>query len=125
MRLSVASALAWPERLVLEDDEELAVPPLSEWSFEFFEPDMERFPCLSLALEAGRRGGAYPPLLVGADFCAVVAFLERRIPFTDISNIIECTMESYSGGVLSSLKETIELIRTGERITQEICDHGS
>ena len=62
MRLPVASALAWPERLVLEDDEELAVPPLSEWSFEFFEPDMERFPCLSLALEAGRLGGAYPPL---------------------------------------------------------------
>lgn len=124
MRLPVASALAWPERLVLEDDEELAVPPLSEWSLEFFKPDVERFPCLSLALEAGRRGGAYPPLLIGADFCAVVAFLERRIPFTDISNIIERTMESYSGGAPSSLEEAIELIRTGERIAQEVCDHG-
>ena len=120
MRLPAAAALAWPQRLELEDGE-FGIPPLSEWALDFYEPDTERFPCFALAKEAARMGGAYPPILIGADEFAVKAFLERRIPFTGISNIIEHVLESYSGSSPSSSEDAIELISWGERRAEEIC----
>ena len=120
MRLPAAAALAWPERLNL-CDEEFGIPPLEEWALDFYEPDTERFPCFALALEAGRRGGAYPPLLIGADSFAVNAFLERRITFAGISNIIERVLEGYSGSSPSSAEDAIDLISSGERKAEEIC----
>ena len=74
------------------------------------------FPDISTAkAERGRANAAKGSQLVEAIFF---------FTFLDISNIIERTMESYSGGAPSSLEEAIELIRTGERIAQEVCDHG-
>lgn len=120
MRLPAAAALAWPMRLDL-DDAEFGIPPLSDWALDFYEPDTERFPCFALAKEAGRMGGAYPALLIGADEFAVKAFLERRIPFAGISNIIERVLAGYSGSVPSSAEDAIELISLGEHKAEEIC----
>ncbi len=120
MRLPAAAALAWPERLPLTDSG-FETLPLPLWSLEFFEPDAERFPCLALAIEAGRRGGAYPPLLIGADDFAVNAFLERRISFLSIPTIIERTLETYAGGAPRTLQDAIELIATGARMAEETC----
>ncbi|MDR0764609.1 MAG: 1-deoxy-D-xylulose-5-phosphate reductoisomerase [Synergistaceae bacterium] len=121
MRISSAAALAWPDRLPLGGMEEFAAPECENWSMEFFAPDETRFPCLSIAREAGRRGGPYPPLLVGADEAAVSAFLDGRIPFLAISNVIERALETYNGPSPSSLGDAVRLISEGERLAAELC----
>lgn len=120
MRLPAAAALAWPERLPLPAEDFKRLPP-QNWSLEFFEPDTGRFPCLALALEAGRRGGAYPPLLVGADDFAVNAFLQKRVPFLSIPIIIEKTLERYTGNAPETLEDAIGLIEAGKRLAAEVC----
>ena len=120
MRLPAAAALAWPERLNLPEADFSRANP-QDWSLAFSEPDAERFPCFTLALEAGRRGGAYPPLLIGADEVAVTAFLEKRIPFSSISIIIENTLERFTGTAPATLQDAIELIADGKRVAAELC----
>jgi 1-deoxy-D-xylulose-5-phosphate reductoisomerase len=120
MRIPAACALAWPDTLPIAGSPEFALPGCEEWRMEFYPPDTARFPCLAIALEAGRLGGAYPALLVGADEAAVRAFLGGRIPFLDISNIIESTFESYTGPGPSNLNDALELIVSGEKIADEI-----
>jgi 1-deoxy-D-xylulose-5-phosphate reductoisomerase len=121
MRISSAAALAWPGRLPLGDMEEFAAPECEDWSLEFFAPDETRFPCLYIAREAGRRGGPYPPLLIGADEAVVSAFLDGRIPFLAISNIIKRTLETYSGPSPASLNDAVWLISEGKRLAAELC----
>ncbi|MDL2263647.1 1-deoxy-D-xylulose-5-phosphate reductoisomerase [Synergistaceae bacterium OttesenSCG-928-I11] len=122
MRLPAAAAIAWPERLPLSESFPLdfCVPSPQEWALTFSEPDHDRFPCLRLAIQAVEMGEAYPPLLVGADQFAVGAFLEGRIPFLMISNIIERTMERFSGCAPKSIEDAIALISEGERISAEV-----
>ncbi len=86
MRVPIAHALAWPERI------ESGVAPLdlvSLGQLEFAEPDRTRFPCLDLVYTATRRGGTAPAVLNAANEIAVQAFLDRRIGFTDIPRAIE------------------------------------
>ena len=59
---------------------------------EFFEPDLDRFPCLELALAASRAGGIIPAVLSAADEVAVDAFLNGKIKFTDIPKLIYSTL---------------------------------
>ncbi|MDR3255931.1 MAG: 1-deoxy-D-xylulose-5-phosphate reductoisomerase [Synergistaceae bacterium] len=120
MRLPAAAALAWPERLPISGVPEMELPRPDGWALEFFEPDEARFPCFAIAIEAGRRGGAYPPLLIGADEFAVGAFLDGRIPFLSISHIIEKTLESYSGPSPTTVEDSIRLISEGRERAWQI-----
>ena len=63
-------------------------------SSRFEEPDLETFPCLRLAREAGEAGGTAPCVLNAADEVAVEAFLGGRIPFTAIAEVVERTLEA-------------------------------
>jgi 1-deoxy-D-xylulose-5-phosphate reductoisomerase len=121
MRIPAASALAWPDRLPAAEFEEFAHLDMDGAFYEFSAPDETRFPCFRLALEAGRLGGAYPPLLVGADERVVKSFLEGRISFLSISNIIEKVLEKYSGPGPASLGDALSLISLGERMAGELC----
>ena len=90
MRVPISYALHFPERA------EVPMPPLDlaalgELTFEA--PDLERFPCLRLAREAGRAGGTAPCVLNAADEVAVAAFLDERIPFSAIAEVVERTLE--------------------------------
>ncbi len=122
MRIPAAVALGWPERIPFL----LAEPSLEAegvpGTLEFFEPDPERFPCLPLAYEAGRRAGAYPALLVGADEVAVEAFLQEKIGFLDIPGVLEKVLETYDGKAPSTLEEAIDLVDQGRRMAQAVCD---
>jgi 1-deoxy-D-xylulose-5-phosphate reductoisomerase len=101
MRVPIAHALAWPERI--ESGVE-ALNPVKLGQLEFSEPDRARFPCLDLAYEAAHRGGTAPAVLNAANEVAVRAFLEHRIGFADIPRVIEyastcartveCTLEN-------------------------------
>ncbi len=89
MRVPIQYALAFPERLPLEG-ERLDFASLG--SLHFYEPDRDKFPCLGLAGEAFRRGGNIPCAMNAANEVAVKAYLEDRIAFYDIPDIIEKTM---------------------------------
>ncbi|MGQ0546127.1 MAG: 1-deoxy-D-xylulose-5-phosphate reductoisomerase [Betaproteobacteria bacterium] len=90
MRVPIAYALAWPER-VESGAQPLDLASIKLLSFE--EPDPRRFPCLQLAYAALRAGGTAPAVLNAANEVAVAAFLERRLPFTGIPRLIEKTLE--------------------------------
>jgi 1-deoxy-D-xylulose-5-phosphate reductoisomerase len=93
MRLPIQCALSYPERLPCP-----AVPRLdlaAVGALRFGAPDFGRYPCLALAMEAGRRGGTYPAVLAAADEVAVEQFLAGRIAFTDISHVIEGTLAAH------------------------------
>ncbi|MEK6749982.1 MAG: 1-deoxy-D-xylulose-5-phosphate reductoisomerase [Pseudomonadota bacterium] len=90
MRTPIAHALAWPERVAsgVSRLDMIAVAKL-----EFERADMQRYPCLRLAIEAMQVGGIATTVLNAANEIAVQAFLEERIRFTDIPKVIEESLE--------------------------------
>ena len=89
MREPIQFALSFPERLTL-NNKKLDFASLHGLTFE--EPDMEKFPCLSLAFEAIRKGGNVPCAMNAANEAAVAAFLKDGIRFYDIPEIISACM---------------------------------
>ena len=93
MRTPIAHAMAWPERI------ESGVEPLDIFevaNFEFEKPDMQRFSCLRLAYEALQRGGTATTVLNAANEVAVDAFLNEKIGFLQIPQIIESALTNVS-----------------------------
>ena len=90
MRVPIAHALAYPER-VESGAQPLDLAAIQSLTFEKVNPG--RFPCLRLAYEALREGGTAPAVLNAANEVAVAAFLERRLPFTGIARVIATTLE--------------------------------
>jgi 1-deoxy-D-xylulose-5-phosphate reductoisomerase len=90
MRLPIAFGVLYPERV------DVGAEPVPfggvSWSFE--EPRNDVFRCLPLAVEAGRSGGAYPVALNAANEVAVGAFLDGRIRFLSIADVIEEVLEA-------------------------------
>ncbi|MFA0889956.1 MAG: 1-deoxy-D-xylulose-5-phosphate reductoisomerase [Synergistales bacterium] len=119
MRIPAAVALAFPERLDLKDPD-LEFPPLDRLALSFEPPDPQRFPCLSLAMQAAQTGGAAPAILVGADEIAVTAFLGERISFPGIPRLIEDVLASFADSVPNSAEEAIAIMEWSRRKAQEI-----
>jgi 1-deoxy-D-xylulose-5-phosphate reductoisomerase len=116
MRTPIAQALAYPERI------DAGVPSLDLFrvgSLGFERPDFERFPALGLAYAALRSGGAAPATLNAANEVAVAAFLEGRLPFLQITAVIEETLNSVGPGPLRTLEEVLAADARGRaRATQ-------
>jgi 1-deoxy-D-xylulose-5-phosphate reductoisomerase len=93
MELPIQYALSWPHRLPI-GGKRLRLSDIR--SLEFFEPDMGKFPCLSLCIEAGRIGGTAPAAVNAANEVAVDLFLNKRIGFTDIARIVESALKGHS-----------------------------
>ena len=89
MRIPIQVALTWPDRLPLET-KRLDLPTLAKLTF--FEPDFNKFRCLALAFEAGRRGGIVPAMMNAANEVLVDAFLKGNLKFTDIPKHVEAIM---------------------------------
>ncbi len=105
MRLPIQCALTYPERVP-----GTAVPRLDLrhiGSLNFGTPDMNRYPCLTLALEAGRRGGTYPTVLCAADEIAIQHFLAGHLGFTEIGGLIEGALAAHSGAPNPSLDDIL------------------
>jgi 1-deoxy-D-xylulose-5-phosphate reductoisomerase len=106
MRLPIAFGLLYPERVDVGAD---PVPFAGvNWSFE--EPRHDVFRCLPLAVEAGRAGGAYPVALNAANEVAVKAFLDGRIRFLRIADVIEEVLEVVPGFGMMQNMEAIEAV---------------
>ena len=119
MRIPIAYALSYPERLPLNGELELKLPGLS---LDFLEPDVEKFPCLSLAYEAMRRGYPYPIVLNAADEIAVELFLKGKIPFTAIPVLIEKTLEIADFPPPSSVEEVVEVDRLSKELALKVAE---
>jgi 1-deoxy-D-xylulose-5-phosphate reductoisomerase len=101
MRLPIAYGILYPERV----DVGAKPVPFGSASWTFEEPRNEVFRCLPLAVEAGRLGGAYPVALNAANEVAVQAFLDCRIQFLRIADVIEEVLEAVSEfGVMQSME---------------------
>lgn len=105
MRLPIQYALSYPQRLQNPQLPRLDITKVQSLNFERI--DVSRFPCLQLALEAGKRGGTYPAVLCGADEIAVNLFLNREISFLAISEIIEQTIRLHQPAAAPSLQEIL------------------
>ena len=92
MRLPIQYALSFPDRWPLELPR-LDLTRLS--ALRFFDPDLERFPCLRMAKEAAARGESACIALNGANDVAVQAYLDNQIPFAEIPRIIADTLERH------------------------------
>jgi len=105
MRLPIQYALSYPERLANPHLPRLDWENMEELNFE--PPDPDAFPCLRIAIEAGKRGGTYPAVLCGADDIAVQQFLAGQIKFTDISRLVEQVLDEYKATTRPTLEEIL------------------
>jgi 1-deoxy-D-xylulose-5-phosphate reductoisomerase len=102
MRVPIAHALAWPERMATPC-QPLDLATIGRLDFEA--PDLVRFPAIRLARAAIEAGGARPAILNAANEVAVAAFLEGRIGFLEIAMIVEETLTRYSPASPASIEE--------------------
>ena len=117
MRIPIAYALAWPERMATPA-ERLDLVQLH--SLEFEPPDSERFPALRLAREALAAGGAAPIVLNAANEIAVGAFLDRRLAFGDIVRVVGLALEQIGAPAPRSIAEVIDIDQQVREKTREI-----
>lgn len=89
MRTPIAHALAWPDRIAA-GVADLDLFDVAQLNFE--KPDLHSFPCLQLAFDAAAAGGDAPAILNAANEIAVQAFLDQRIGFTQIAQVVNNTM---------------------------------
>ncbi|MCU0608907.1 MAG: 1-deoxy-D-xylulose-5-phosphate reductoisomerase [Chitinispirillaceae bacterium] len=93
MELPIQYALSYPDRLPMTG-KRLSLPEIGK--LDFFHPDFDRFPCLRLCIEAGKSGGTAPAVVNAANEVAVEAFLEGRIPFNGIAELVEFALEKHT-----------------------------
>ena len=113
MRTPIAHALAYPERI------DAGVEPLDLFkiaSLNFERPDFERFPCLALAYRALREGHSSPATLNAANEVAVQAFLDGKVGFTAIPDIISMVMDQSPVRPLTSLESVLAADSAARRI---------
>jgi 1-deoxy-D-xylulose-5-phosphate reductoisomerase len=113
MELPIQFALSYPQRLPLRT-KRLNLAQLGELTF--FEPDFSRFPCLRLCLDAGRSGGTMPAVLNAANEVAVAAFLDGRIGFNRIADVLRLALDNHSPVPVSG----IEVVEEADRKTREL-----
>ena len=108
MRVPIAYALAWPERMETPC-ERLDLARIGRLDFEA--PDSERFPALRLAREALEAGGARPAILNAANEAAVAAFLGGGIGFLDIASIVAETLRCCDRPAAQTVEDVLEIDR--------------
>lgn len=105
MKLPIQYALYYPERRYLPGDR-LDFSTLQQITFE--QPDLETFYGLKLAFEAGRTGGSLPTVLNAANEKAVALFLDRKIKYLQIPEIIQACMEAHKNIAVPTVEEILK-----------------
>ena len=119
MRTPIAHALAWPERI---QSGVHVLDLVACGQFDFAEPDLDAFPCLSLAYEALQRGGSAPAVLNAANEVAVAAFLDRKIKFLAIPEVTRQTLDEISDFPLTDLDSVLDVDRRARHYAQALVD---
>jgi 1-deoxy-D-xylulose-5-phosphate reductoisomerase len=117
MKGAIAYAISYPERLPLDQ----GLPDFSGiGALTFQKPDLEKFPCLALAYDACETGRTFPAVLNAANEKAVDAFLNRRVSFTEIHEIISETMNRHKVVANPTLSDIIEADQWARKIADEL-----
>ncbi|MEJ2618669.1 MAG: 1-deoxy-D-xylulose-5-phosphate reductoisomerase [Candidatus Thiodiazotropha sp.] len=117
MRTPIAHALAWPERI------ESGVNSLDLFRIgrlDFEAPDPQRFPCLGLAYHSIQNGGTASAVLNAANEVAVDAFLNRRLAFTGIAEVVEETMQRQPVASVKDLESLLEADREARKQAEQV-----
>jgi 1-deoxy-D-xylulose-5-phosphate reductoisomerase len=117
MRVPIAHALAFPERLA-SGVKPLDLFDLANLSFE--RPDRRRFPCLQLAFEALKAGGTAPAALNAANEVAVAAFLDEKIAFGDIARTNAETLAQMPSAAADSLEAILAADQAARRVAEAL-----
>jgi 1-deoxy-D-xylulose-5-phosphate reductoisomerase len=104
MRVPISYALTYPDRAATP----LEPLDLTSLTLAFEKPDLESFPMLALAREAGERGGTYPCAFNAANEVAVAGFLAGRLPFLAIAELVENALDRVDGAAARDLDELVE-----------------
>ncbi len=119
MRMPIQYALTYPERAA-------APVPRLDWTqgrqWDFFPPDLQKFPLLRLAYEAQKAGGSATCTLNAADEIAVEAFLESKIPFTGIGEVVSETLNAVNSRRTESVEDVLEMDRESRRVARREVD---
>ena len=112
MRAPISYALTYPERAATP------LPPLdlTSLTLEFQAPDLETFPMLALARDAGERGGTYPCAYNAANEVAVAAFLAGRLPFLGIADLVAEALARTDGAPARDLDDLVEVDRAARAL---------
>ncbi|HEX5694109.1 MAG TPA: 1-deoxy-D-xylulose-5-phosphate reductoisomerase [Arenimonas sp.] len=119
MRTALAYGLAWPERIAS------GVAPLDLAAlarFDFEPPDLETFPCLALAYRALEAGGSAPAVLNAANETAVSAFLQGRLGFLGIPDLVQACLDADPGGPAGSLEDLLETDAAARRVADGLIE---
>jgi 1-deoxy-D-xylulose-5-phosphate reductoisomerase len=117
MRVPISYALTYPER------SSTPVPSLdvsAGLTLRFEAPDLETFPLLALAREAGERGGTMPCVYNAANEVAVHAFLEGRLPFPAIADVVAEALSAADGARARDVDELVELDLQARRLAERV-----
>ncbi len=117
MRLPIQYALSYPHRWAGPGWGRLRLEEAVHLTFE--PPDDARFPCLRLAVHAGRAGGTTPAVLSASDEVAVALFLESRLGFNDIPKLIEAVLSRHSPTSDPTLEQILEADTWARQIAEE------
>jgi 1-deoxy-D-xylulose-5-phosphate reductoisomerase len=112
MRVPISYALTYPDRASTP----LAPLDLTSLTLAFEAPDVETFPMLALARDAGERGGTYPCVFNAANEAAVAAFLDGRLPFLEIGAVVADALARADGAPARDLDELMEVDRAARAI---------
>lgn len=103
MRLPISYALSYPNHDQIVNSERLNLTKIGK--LHFIEPDLERYPALRLAIEAGRTGGSMPTVMNAANEVAVDLFLNQKIKFLEIEEIVANAMAAHTVIVNPTLEQ--------------------
>ncbi len=123
MRLPIQYALSYPKRLANPQLPRLDWSHINQLTFE--QPDLNTFPCLNLAIEAGKKGGTYPAVACGADEVTVELFLSRRIRFTDIAHFVEQTLGQHQAIANPALEEIVAAVAWARESVLQLAGGGN
>jgi len=119
MRLPIGYALAYPDRVATP------LGPI-DWAqlarLDFEPPDREAFPCLDLAYRAGRAGGLAPATLNAANEVAVQAFLDGRIRWIAIPDVLDAVLDRHDGGTASTLDDVLGADADARRLATDLVE---
>ncbi|MCB1610969.1 MAG: 1-deoxy-D-xylulose-5-phosphate reductoisomerase, partial [Xanthomonadales bacterium] len=121
MRIPIAHALAWPERI------ESGAPTLDLAALarlDFSTPDLEAFPCLKLAYQALEAGGTAPAMLNAANEVAVAAFLNGSLGFAGIAATVNEALNRCALSSVESVADVLEADRRARSVATAVIDSG-
>ena len=120
MHIPIQYAITYPERMTGIKSKSFSFSEIAR--LDFSTPNLDKFPCLKLALEAGRAGGSAPIVMNAANEEAVYAFLSGKISYNDIFPIVATIYEKYLITNPRTIEEIFDLDNEVRKVTKDFLD---